>query len=172
MDFVPHADTITIFDFTIRKASPVKTANRQVHKIHIDQSQRGAYLRIKRHLPESELRAIEAGKATFRIVNVWKPINQPVTDHPLTFAEYKSLDPSDLVPVRQVYPNYIGETYALKHNENQRFRYWSNATPNDVLLLQCFDSRQRDGNISKGGLSYNQCAHGSFELSESGEVRQ
>ncbi|KAI1397335.1 hypothetical protein F4819DRAFT_89204 [Hypoxylon fuscum] len=170
MDSIPFAESTTIFDFTVRKASALKTANRQVHKIHIDQSPKGAYLRINRHLSVSELKAIEAGKATFRIVNVWKPINQTVTDHPLAFGEYKSLRTTDLVPVRQVYPDYVGETYALKYNENQKFRYWSNATPNDILLLQCFNSRQLD-NISENGLRYNQCAHGSFELSELGDQK-
>ncbi|KAK2603563.1 hypothetical protein QQS21_004243 [Conoideocrella luteorostrata] len=158
---------VVIFDHCIRKASCMKTSHRQVRKIHIDQSPAGAYARVKRHLSESDLRGINTENAYFKIVNVWKPVSQPVTDHPLTFAEFKSLEADDLIPVRQTYPTYTGETYAVKYNPNHQFRYWSNMDTSDVLLLQCFDSKRGSGDDGKP--NYVQCAHGSFELDESGD---
>ncbi|KAI1273549.1 hypothetical protein F5Y07DRAFT_411260 [Xylaria sp. FL0933] len=167
---VPHSVRVTVFNYTIRKASDTKTANRQIHKIHIDQSPKGAFLRARRHLPADDIADIENGKAQFRIINVWKPIFRPVKDHPITFAEFRSLRAADLVPVRQVSSDYVGETYVIRHRDGQRFRYWSNMTPDDVLLIQCFDSQEQS--LEKGacdGLRYAQCAHGSFRLAEEDE---
>ncbi|KAI0433133.1 hypothetical protein F5Y09DRAFT_299734 [Xylaria sp. FL1042] len=167
---IPRSVRVTIFDYTIRKASKTKTANRQVHKIHIDQSPKGAFLRARRHLPAKDTVAIEKGEAQFLIINVWRPIFRPVNDHPMTVAEFRSLRTVDLVPVRQVSPDYVGETYVIKHRDGQRFRYWSDMTPDDVLLIQCFDSREQsleDGACD--GLRHAQCAHGSFRLAEEDE---
>ncbi|KAI5924424.1 hypothetical protein F4810DRAFT_719328 [Camillea tinctor] len=166
---VPKATSVTVFDFAVRRASIAKTPTRQVHKIHIDQSPKGAYLRARHHLPQADFEAIEQGHSHFKIINVWKPINHPVVDNPLTFAEYKSLQPEDLVPVRQIYPDYVGETYVLKHNNGQKFRYWSDMTPNEALLLQCFDSQGSRKGPEDLLLDYVQCAHGSFRLKEDGD---
>ncbi|KAI0968335.1 hypothetical protein F4678DRAFT_442755 [Xylaria arbuscula] len=169
LQHVPRARSVTTFNYTMRKASKTKTADRQVNKIHVDQSPKGALLRARRHLSASDMAAIENGEAYFRIINVWKPIFRPVRDHPVTVAEFRSLQPSDFVPVRQVSSDYVGETYVLRYREGQRFRYWSGMTPHDVLLIQCFDSRERsseDG--AHDGLGYVQCAHGSFRLNEEG----
>ncbi|KAI3325395.1 hypothetical protein HD806DRAFT_521007 [Xylariaceae sp. AK1471] len=167
---LPGSQSVCIFDYTLRKASSEKRPSRQVHKIHIDQSPNGALLRARRHLPPKDVAAIENGKAHFRIINVWKPIFRPVRDHPLAVAEFRSLQAADLVPVRQVYPDYVGETYAVMYRYGQRFRYWSDMMPFDVLLFQCFDSRERrlEG-ADRGGLKYAQCAHGSFRLTEEGD---
>ncbi|KAM6513479.1 hypothetical protein FALCPG4_015894 [Fusarium falciforme] len=163
---VPRCTEVVVFDHCLRKASETKTPNRQVRKIHIDQSLNGAFARAFRHLPEAESARIKSGEASFRIINVWKPVGQPVSDHPLTFMNFQSLESRDLVPVRHTYPGYVGETYALRYNPNQRFHYWGDMTPNDVLLLQCFDSVP----VSNEGWGWNhvQCAHGSFELAEDG----
>jgi cephamycin C biosynthesis protein len=52
----------------------------------------------------------------------------------------------DLVPTTLVYPAPTpnGETYSVKHNEKQVWWYWSEMTPNDVLLLKCYDSASRE----------------------------
>ncbi|KAI0200961.1 hypothetical protein F4808DRAFT_427383 [Astrocystis sublimbata] len=141
--FLPDAAHVTVFDYSLRKASEVKTSHRQVNKIHIDQSPVGAFGRVHRHLSHEYRTAIENGEADFRIINVWKPLFNPISDHPLAFAEFGSLRVDDLVPVRQVYEEYVGETYAVRYREGQTFRYWSGMTPSDILLLQCFDSREQ-----------------------------
>jgi hypothetical protein len=71
------------------------------------------------------------------------------------------------VPVQQIYPDYTGETYAIRSESGQEFWYWSNMSEADVLLLQCFDSREREG-VKDGGLNYPLCVHGTFELNEAG----
>ncbi|KAJ3563175.1 hypothetical protein NPX13_g8292 [Xylaria arbuscula] len=133
----------------------------------MDQSPKGAFLRAPRHLPAEHVAAIENGQAYFRIINVWKPVFRTVKDHPIAFAEVRSLQAADLVPVRQLASDYVGETYAVKYRDGQRFRYWSDMSPNDAVLIQCFDSRAKNSGDGAGdGLNYVQCAHGSFQLAE------
>ncbi|KAI0156505.1 hypothetical protein GGR57DRAFT_501559 [Xylariaceae sp. FL1272] len=170
VNYLPEAVHATVFDYVLRKASAANTPHRQVHKVHIDQSPTGAFGRARRHLPHEYRAAIEKGKADFRIINVWKPIFRPVSDHPLSFAEFQSLQADDLVPVRQIYKDYTGETYAVRYREGQMFRYWSGMTPIDVLLLQCFDNQEQPHDaVAAGGLSHCQCAHGCFRLREEDE---
>ncbi|KAK5159436.1 hypothetical protein LTS14_002578 [Recurvomyces mirabilis] len=104
---------VLIWDYTVRKASKIKRANRQVNKIHIDQSIAGALGRARRHLLPEEAEKVLAGRLRFRIINVWKPIRGPVLDHPMVFADHRSIMQKDLVAVPQIYPDYVGETYAL-----------------------------------------------------------
>ncbi|KAI1264077.1 hypothetical protein F5Y18DRAFT_428582 [Xylariaceae sp. FL1019] len=168
--FIPNAAHAKVFDYKLRKASAMKTANRQVHKIHIDQSPAGAFGRVRRHLSDEHREAIENGEADFRIVNVWKPLFNQVSDHPLAFAEFRSLQTDDLVPVRQIYADYVGETLAVRFREGQVFRYWSGMTPSDMLLLQCFDSQEQPQEVVvSGALRHCQCAHGCFRLLEEDE---
>ncbi|KAI1203684.1 hypothetical protein F5X97DRAFT_330278 [Nemania serpens] len=170
LEFLPDAAHATVFDYVLRKSSAVKTSNRQVHKIHIDQSPAGAFGRARRHLSHEYKTAIDNGEVDFRIINVWKPLFNPVSDHPLAFAEFRSLQANDLVPVRQIYEGYVGETYAVRYREGQTFRYWSGMTPSDMLLLQCFDSQEQPAEVvASGGLNHSQCAHGCFQLKEEDE---
>ncbi|KAL1626202.1 hypothetical protein SLS54_003036 [Diplodia seriata] len=163
---VPGSQKVVVFDFTIRKASSTKVVNRQVNKIHIDQSPKGAFHRARRHLSEADAESVARGDCRLRIINAWKPIGGTVLDHPLVFADRRSVRHEDLVPVEQVYPDYVGETYVLKYRKGQEFWYWSKMRTTDVLLLQCFDSQnQTEANNS---LDQVQCAHGSFELDDSG----
>jgi hypothetical protein len=171
LDQLPGATDVVVFDHTVRKASATKTPARQVRKVHIDQSPRGALGRARRHLDPQTASRLESGALRFAIINVWKSIKGTVTDHPLAFADCRSLRQSDLVPVRQIYPDYVGEAYALKNRSTQEFWYWSNMGEADVLLLQCFDSLKRDETDDVAAdedgddrLAYAQCAHGSFEL--------
>jgi len=153
---------IVVFDTTIRRASTSEVLHRPVRKVHIDQSARGAHLRARHSLSADEIKTIEAGELRFRIVNVWKAIDQSVTDHPLMFADSTTVEDVDLVAVEQRYPHYSGETYAVRHNKAQKFWFWSDMSTSDLVLLQCFDSLgQLDG---QGFKRRTRCAHGSFNL--------
>lgn len=166
---LPGTKKVFMWNFTVRKASEAKVANRQVNKLHVDQSIDGAYRRARRHLSPAEVDAIVTGASRLRIINVWKPISKVVVDHPLVFADQRSIKQDDLVAVRQVYPDYVGETYVLRHRDGQQFWYWSGMGCEDIVLLQCFDSKSV--NNSEDGLKHTQCVHGSFEPDDSGKER-
>ena len=158
---IPEATRIVVFDITIRKAETTEKLLRPVRKVHIDQSPRGAWHRAQRHLARPEADQVLRGKLRFRIINVWKPLVDIVADHPLALAESTTVREEDLIKVPHVYPDFVGETYAVKFGTEQRFWYWSNMVKDEALLFQCFDSL---GLGDKRHMHSARCAHASFAL--------
>lgn len=165
---LPGIKKIVIFDHTIRRR--VKDAPRQpVQQVHVDQTPHAAEVRVRRHLPEEE--AEELLKGRYQIINVWRPIQNPASDHPLAVIDWRSTSPSDFIPVDLMYPKLHtspsafygeigkevmpdpeshlstegyevkGETLAVAPNEKHRFYYLKDMTPDEVMFLKCFDSR-------------------------------
>jgi hypothetical protein len=156
------AHSITIFDHTIRQAAVTSsTEPRPVHKMHIDQTPYAAKLRAFRHLKKEEARRCLSGSERLRIVNVWKPLHNTVKDNPLALVDVSTVIQEDLVPVEHVFPDRVGETFAVKFSDAQRFWYWSDMTTTEVLLIQCFDSGFRQE--SNWAEHPTGCPHASFQ---------
>ncbi|KAK2601927.1 hypothetical protein QQS21_004518 [Conoideocrella luteorostrata] len=137
---VTGAGKVFIFDHTIRRQAPsdsYKQARSPVQRVHIDQSYAAALSRVPFHLP-SEADALLQGRV--QIINVWRPIKTIERD-PLAVADANSVPDSDLVVTELIYPNRRGETYAVRHNESHRWFYRSGLSPQQVLLIKCFDSK-------------------------------
>lgn len=93
---------------------------------------------MRRHLGEDAERLL---KGRVRIINVWRPIQNPVAHKPLAVADWRTLDVGqDLVPVRFIYPDRVGGTFSVKHNPALRWHYLSGQTPDEVTLIKCYDS--------------------------------
>lgn len=138
---VTGASHIVFFDHTIRKMRPDQVddspSKRQpVLRAHVDQTPISAHTRVKRH-------ASELPWKRFQLINVWRPLQNTVYDYPLAVADFRSIDVNtDLVPTTLVYPPPLpnGETYSVAYNPQHRWCYWSKMTPDEVLLLKCYDS--------------------------------
>lgn len=136
---IPGAHKVVLFDHTIRRQKD--GAPRQpVTRAHVDQTPRAAAERVSLHIPDkAEAEKLLAGR--YRIINVWKPLNDlPVQSAPLAFASASSVESSDLVPIEHRYPHRTGETMGVKFNPGQRWLYWSGMTGDERLLLKCSDS--------------------------------
>lgn len=138
------ASKIFIFDHTIRRQNPDDTSDAAtassrgpVQRVHIDQSYTAALSRVPYHLPEE---ADELVKGRVQLINVWRPIKQVQRD-PLAVAQADSVAEEDLVPVGLIYPTRNGETLSVRHNEGQKWFYKSGLTPEEVILIKCFDSK-------------------------------
>ncbi|CAO2654540.1 Nn.00g112730.m01.CDS01 [Neocucurbitaria sp. VM-36] len=136
------ASRIFIFDHTIRRQPPGEGASGRnlrgpVQRVHIDQSYKAALSRVPHHLPEEAEKLL---KGRVQIINVWRPIKTVQRD-PLAVAEANSVDDASLVVTELIYPNRRGETYAVKHDSGHRWFYKSGLTPDEVLLIKCFDSK-------------------------------
>ncbi|KAF2010134.1 hypothetical protein BU24DRAFT_357228 [Aaosphaeria arxii CBS 175.79] len=137
------ASRIFIFDHTIRRQpnTPASTTSRNlrgpVQRVHIDQSYSAALSRVPHHLPEE---AEELLKGRVQIINVWRPIKTVQRD-PLAVAEASSVDDKSLVVTELIYPTRRGETFAVKHDPGHRWFYKSQLSPEEVLLIKCFDSK-------------------------------
>jgi hypothetical protein len=166
-DRLPGIKRVEIFDHTIRRR--VKDSPRQpVQQVHVDQTPGAAEARVRRHLPADEAEDLLKGR--YQIINVWRPIENPASDFPLAVIDWRSTSPSDFIPVDLLYPRrdslhaddddrgkeqlpdpesftstegyeVKGETLSVAPNEKHRFFYVKDMTPDEVMLLKCFDSR-------------------------------
>lgn len=129
-----------IFDHTIRRADPNGTPNQlrgPVKRVHVDQSYSAAKNRVPYHLPEDADKLL---KSRYQIINVWRPIKTIFKD-PLGVADARSVPDSDLVPIGLIYPDRRGETLTVKPNSEHKWNFLYGQTPEEVLLIKCFDSK-------------------------------
>ncbi|OAL36854.1 hypothetical protein AYO20_03910 [Fonsecaea nubica] len=138
------ASRVLIFDHTIRRAYQDERGNPTtpplrgpVNRVHIDQSYSAAKSRVPFHLPD-EAEALL--KTRYQIINVWRPIKTILKD-PLAVAEAHSVPDSDLIGVGLIYHNRKGETYTVRPNPEHKWHYLYGQTPEEVLLIKCFDSK-------------------------------
>ncbi|TGO38625.1 hypothetical protein BHYA_0071g00360 [Botrytis hyacinthi] len=149
------ASKIFIFDHTIRREAldtraPAPVSGDSINKnptpvvvrgpvqrVHIDQSYAASPRRVTHHLPEEAEKLL---KGRFQIINVWRPIKTILKD-PLGVAAANSVDDKDLVPIKLIYPDREGETYSVRHAPGHKWNYLYKQTPEEVLLIKCFDSK-------------------------------
>lgn len=122
--------------------------------VHVDQSYDGA-LEVLRDNLRSDL-AKSLAKTRWGIINVWRPIRNPVSRDPLAVCDARSVAESDLVAMTAVLPskgsnNFENvsagcsfETWSVKANLDHRWYFASGLTPEEVLLIKIFDSK-KDG---------------------------
>ena len=183
---IPNIKKVVIFDHTIRRRK--KDSPRQpVQQVHVDQTPGAAAARVRRHLPAEE--AEELLKGRYQIINVWRPIENSASDTPLAVVDWRSTEPKDFIPVDLLYPKTSitpdydargkevlpdpnsatstegyevnGETLGVAANENHKFYYVKDMTPEEVLLLKCFDSRGEGLEEGKKGIALR-AAHTAF----------
>jgi hypothetical protein len=169
---------VVIFDHTIRRR--VKDAPRQpVQQVHVDQTPGAAEARVRRHLPAEEAEQLLKGR--YSIINVWRPIESLASDFPLAVIDWRSTQPEDFIKVDLMYPKRTeteddddrgkekvpdvttlystegyeakGETYGVAPSKEHHFYYMKDMTPEEVMLLKCFDSFGEGMPSGKKGLA-------------------
>ena len=138
-----RADRVLIFDHTVRRrvegapdirgAGPRQPATR----VHVDQTVTSGANRVREHLPD-EAEALLNGRV--QVINLWRPIRGPVRDTPLAMLDGTTVKEGDLVASDLIYPNRSGETYSVKYNPDHRWFYFPDMTPDEAILLKCYDS--------------------------------
>jgi hypothetical protein len=104
-----------------------------VRSVHIDQSYKAGFDRVGFHLPD-EAETLLRGRV--QIINVWRPIKTILRD-PLAVISANTVEEDDLVPIKLIYPNRVGETFAVRPEKEGRTdggHKWN-------YLLKCFDSK-------------------------------
>ncbi|KAI0644885.1 hypothetical protein C8Q79DRAFT_912135 [Trametes meyenii] len=137
---------VFIFDHTVRR-SPIKEDGKPgrvergpVEAVHVDQTYEASRRRVEYHLPEDASRLLAS---RVRLINVWRPIANPVAHKPLAVSDWQYLDNAhDLVPVRLIYPGREGATFSVRYNPAHRWHYLSAQTPEEVLFIKCYDSEE------------------------------
>jgi hypothetical protein len=137
------ADRVVIFDHTVRKrvdgAADIRGAGprQPATRVHVDQTDRSGANRVREHLGAE---ADELLKGRVQVINLWRPIRGPLRDSPLAMCDGTTVAPHDLVASDLIYPNRSGETYSVTYNPNHRWFYFPEMTPDEALLLKCYDS--------------------------------
>ena len=139
------ADRVIVFDHNIRNRARLgeKGVKEPVKRVHVDFTVRSGHSRgrsvlsaLGTHNPDSLL----AGR--FAVVNLWRPIARPVEESPLAVCSADSIAGTDLVAADLVYRDRVGETYLLTYNLSHRWFYFPQMSPDEVLLIKCFDSAE------------------------------
>ena len=138
-----RAERVVIFDHTVRKrvegapdirgAGPRQPATR----VHVDQTVTSGPNRVREHLPGD---ADQLLQGRVQVINLWRPIRGPVRDTPLAMCDGQTVAEGDLVASDLIYPNRHGETYLVKFNPDHRWFYFPEMTPDEAILLKCYDS--------------------------------
>ncbi len=136
------ANRVVAFDHNQRNAAQARAGVRgikePVPRVHNDYTEKSGPQRLSDLLGEDEARRLEGRR--FAIVNVWRPIAGPVEDWPLAVCDARSIAPYDLAATDLIYPDRVGETYAVTYNPRHRWFYFPQMRHDEALLLKCYDS--------------------------------
>lgn len=151
------ASKVVIFDHTIRVDDAAARDERKVRPpatiVHNDFTETSAAQRVRDLLPAGEAEARLAKR--HGSINVWRPIRGPVETAPLVICEYGAIADGDLITSERHYPDgRVGRIYHIAYNPAQRWTYFPDMTPDEVIVLKCFDS------LTDGTARWT--AHGSF----------
>jgi hypothetical protein len=106
--------------------------------VHNDYSEASGLARLALVLRDDAARACIR---CFAVVNVWRPLIEPVVDAPLAMCDARSVMAQDLVAAQIRYPERSGEIYLPKHAPQPRWHYFSDMTKHEVLALKQYDSQ-------------------------------
>jgi hypothetical protein len=137
------ADRVFVFDHTLRRRVPeaedraAGLPRQPATRVHVDQTLKSGPQRVRDLLPD-EADALLRGRV--QIINLWRPIVGPLWDSPLALCDARTVDFEDLVASDLIFPDRVGETYAVTYNPAQHWSYVPGMTPSEALLIKCYDS--------------------------------
>ena len=138
---VTGAREVIIFDHTIRTDDPA-SARRPARHVHTDYSREGAEKRL------ADIVGAEAAagwrESHFAFVNAWRPLEVVVKRAPLAFIRPSTVVEGDWMPIDLEYPDRKGQVMGLAYADRHEWLYWSRMTPDDVVLFNIFDNRERE----------------------------
>jgi hypothetical protein len=139
---VTGCSRVHIFDHTVRASDPDLREQNQVREparlVHNDYTANSGFVCLRENLGAD---AERLAKGRFQIVNVWRPLVDPVEDYPLALCDKRSLDRLDLIDTERRAANHTGEIQLAVHGNDQRWFYYSAMRPPEVLLFKTFDSK-------------------------------
>lgn len=141
---VTGARRVEVFDDTRRSSSASKQrehgAREPANIVHNDYTHASGHRRLADLFEDSpeELRQLEQRR--FAIINAWRPIGEPVLDHPLVLCDARTVRDGDLVPVERRGKDRIGELQVALHEPGQRWYYYPGMNRDEVLLFKTWDS--------------------------------
>jgi hypothetical protein len=137
------ADKVMIFDHTRRldaKMSKVPGAVPPVRGVHCDQTFNSGRRRVREHLPADEAELRLQGRCA--IINVWRPLVEPLESAPLALCDARSIADDDIVTADFIYPDKVGEVAMFKPSAAHKWFYYPRMRRDEVLLIKIYDSSE------------------------------
>ncbi|WP_376692379.1 CmcJ/NvfI family oxidoreductase [Wenzhouxiangella sp. EGI_FJ10409] len=138
------AQRVEIFDDT-RRSSTV--SSQQAHGtrdpaniVHNDYTHDSGPRRLSDFFGDSPEEAEKLRQGRFAIINAWRPIGEPVVDHPLVLCDARTVGEGNLVPVERRGEDRIGELQVALHDPRQRWYYYPRMDRDEVLFFKTYDS--------------------------------
>jgi hypothetical protein len=135
---------VLIFDHNLRNgtkaAAGVKGIREPVNRVHNDFTERSGIARARQELLARGIDPTEIEGRRFALINVWRPISGPVRKDPLALCDASTIASSDFIASDLIFPHRVGETYSVTFNPSHRWYYFPDMTPDETLLIKCFDS--------------------------------
>jgi len=97
------------------------------------------------HIFDHTVRASDAELRELKQIREPASLVDPVEDYPLALCDTRSANPLDLIDCERRAPNHRGEIQLAVHAPEQRWYYYPEMRPPEVLLFKTFDSK--DGGV-------------------------
>ena len=138
------ASRIEIFDDTRRSSSLERQREMGIREpadiVHNDYTARSGMRRLRDLFADRLDEADALLEQRFAIVNVWRSIAGPITDHPLVLCDATTVAPGDLVSMERRAEERVGELQVALFNENQQWYFYPDMQMHEALLFKTFDS--------------------------------
>ena len=140
-----QASEVVIFDHTIRTGNEKKRETmllrEPVRRVHNDYTEWSGPQRVRDIIPDKAEILLQK---RFAIIQVWRPTQKIVQSNPLALCDARSLNKTDLIIAERRYPDRIGQTYQIKHNETHAWFYFPKMKRNEAIIFKVYDS-ETDG---------------------------
>lgn len=140
------AARVLVFDHTLRAENDAvreeKFASRPVRSVHNDYTEWSGPQRVRDLLPKEEAETLL--RKRFSVIQVWRPVRNPVVSAPLAIADSQSIAAEDLIGTERRYPDRVGEIYHLSYNPGHRWFYFPDMQTDEAIVFKCYDS-MKDG---------------------------
>ena len=138
---VSGAKRVVVFDHTLRTASDEQRETQKirdvVRRVHNDYTEWSGPQRVRDIMGEE---AEELLRGRFAIIQVWRPINNPVESHPLAICDAQTVRPETLVVNERRYPGRVGQTYGITYDPGQRWYWFPHMRPDEALVFKVYES--------------------------------
>ncbi|HET7005660.1 MAG TPA: CmcJ/NvfI family oxidoreductase [Candidatus Binatia bacterium] len=136
------AARVLVFDHTLRAENDAvreeKFASRPVRSVHNDYTEWSGPQRVRDLLPKDEAETLLRNR--FSVIQVWRPVRNPVVSAPLAIADSQSIAANDLIGTERRYPDRVGEIYHLSYNADHRWFYFPDMQTDEAIVFKCYDS--------------------------------
>jgi hypothetical protein len=138
---VSGAKRVVVFDHTLRTASDEQRESQKIRdivsRVHNDYTEWSGPQRVRDFMGD-EAEALLHGR--FAIIQVWRPINNPVESHPLAICDAQSVKPENLVVNERRYQDRVGQTYGITYDPGQRWYWFPHMRPDEALVFKVYES--------------------------------